>query len=280
LRVELKFIHAEKPVAESKQTAVNPFWVRTSLWGLQSRASALLFFWASIGGGIACCVGGFWNRRLILVGSASLGVAVIYRFAVRWVDRHGNWSSRRRGRFHLVWAFGVLVVFGGTAAFAVFRLMIVDHYQASQDAMYPTVPTGSRFIALRYPYRDVSEVQRGDIVVFFRRDRGEADAYIWRVVGLPGDIIQMTADGVVVNGQPLKHEKIRTERDFTIFRETNGAAAYDVAYKTRPPRRTLPKPAGKVAPNHVFVLGDNRSFANDSSKFGSIPFDAIVAKKW
>ncbi len=204
----------------------------------------------------------------------------MYWLPLRWVDRHGDWASRRRGRFHLLRALGVLAVLGGAAVFAVLRLIIFDFYQAPQNGMYPTIPAGSRFIALRYPYRDISEVRRGDIVVFSRRDRGDASIYIQRVVGLPGDIIEIVGDRIVINGQALKHDQIRTDGDLNVVRESNGGAEYELAYKQKLPKRTLPKPPVRVPPNHVFVLEDNRSAAHDSSEFGSIPLDAIVAKKW
>jgi signal peptidase I len=233
-----------------------------------------------IAGGIACCVGGVWNWSLFLIGAGSFVVALVYWLVLRWVDRHGDWSPRRGGRFHLLWTSILLVVLGGVAVFAVLRLIVFDFYTAPQDGMYPGVPAGTRFVALRCPYRNVSQVERGDIVVFSRRDRGDAGIYIWRVVGLPGDLIQIVGDNIIVNGHALKHDKVRTDRDSIIFRETNGTAEYEIAYKEKLQKRALPKPVVKVPPNHVFVLADNRQGAHDSSEFGSIPFEAIVAKKW
>src|ERR1039458_4731785 len=129
---------------------------------------------------------------------------------------------------------------------------------------------------------------RGDVVVF-RLPKDTSTDYIKRVIGLPGDRIQMI-DGVVnINGEPLKHERaadfIETEegtRDAPVkrWKETlpnrvsyyaldlvdNGFADNTQVYM--------------VPPDHYFMMGDNRDNSTDSrfSQVGMVPFENIIGR--
>jgi signal peptidase I len=83
---------------------------------------------------------------------------------------------------------------------------------------------------------------------------------------------------VSINGSELKRERVRQEASKVIYRESNGAAQYEVAYEEgekidQPPARLT------VPPNQVYVLGDNRLDANDSRYFGPVKFETIIARK-
>jgi signal peptidase I len=134
-----------------------------------------------------------------------------------------------------------------------------------------------------------AEPERGDVVVFKLPTDNETD-YIKRVIGLPGDSIQMI-DGVLhINGTAVKREKIAD------FVETgrNGVESATTRY-----RETLPNgvsydtldlgPNGywddtqvyKVPPGHFFMMGDNRDNSQDSrvlDHVGYVPFENLVGK--
>jgi signal peptidase I len=156
----------------------------------------------------------------------------------------------------------------------------VGYYQILQNGMYPGLPSGSRLLALRKPYRGSAGVSRGDIIVFDQLFKGNSYKFIWRVVGLPGDTVDITPDSLVVNGERLRGEESRKEGSLVIYREKNGKAVYEVAYDTQPPPAPLPNQTLTVPEGHFFVLGDNRDHAVDSRYVGPIPFEAIVGKKW
>ena len=68
-----------------------PFWIKLSLWGLESRASAMGFFWLSVAAATACGVYGFWDGRFFF-GLVWFGAALLYWLTIRWVDRYGSWE--------------------------------------------------------------------------------------------------------------------------------------------------------------------------------------------
>jgi signal peptidase I len=134
-----------------------------------------------------------------------------------------------------------------------------------------------------------AEPERGDVVVFKLPADNETD-YIKRVIGLPGDSIQMIGGVLHINGTAVQREKIAD------FVETgrNGVETTIARY-----RETLPNgvsydtldlgPNGywddtqvyKVPPGHFFMMGDNRDNSQDSrvlDHVGYVPFENLVGK--
>lgn len=168
----------------------------------------------------------------------------------------------------------------GFTSLVVLRLFFFNYNTIPQDGMYPGMPAGSRFITRRNPYRNIHDVKRGDVVVFTRGTNNGTNKYIWRVVGLPGDLVEVSNEAVSLNGQALKHETVRKEGQYLIVREWSGDASYEVAYNQTLDRSEPPPIASmKVPSDHLFLLGDNRYMAEDSTFIGPVPFSSVVEKK-
>ena len=173
---------------------------------------------------------------------------------------------------------GVIIM--GFASLVILRLFFFNYNRIPQDGMYPGMPAGSRFITKRNPYHNIQDIKHGDVVVFTRETNNGTYQYVWRVVGLPGDLVEVSNEAVRLNGQALKHETVRKEGQYLIVREWNGDVSYDVAYNQMLDRSEPPPIASmKVPGDHLFLLGDNRYMAEDSTFIGPVPFASILEKK-
>jgi signal peptidase I len=132
-----------------------------------------------------------------------------------------------------------------------------------------------------------SPPQRGDVVVF-RLPRDDSTDYIKRVIGLPGDKIQVKEGLLYINGQPVKRELIGTFKDDettgTLGKRWRETLPNGVSYDTRDltengaldNTRIYEVPTG-----HYFMMGDNRDNSQDSrvlSAVGYVPFENLIGK--
>ena len=117
-------------------------------------------------------------------------------------------------------------------------------------SMEPTLFSGEYVVVNRLSYR-LGSPRRGDIIVFhFPRDPKEE--YIKRVIGLPGDEVEVRNGTVYINGQPLDENYLKVK--------TNYIGSWVI-------------PEGQL-----FVLGDNRNNSSDSHDWGTVPLDYVVGK--
>lgn len=134
-----------------------------------------------------------------------------------------------------------------------------------------------------------SEPTRGDVVVFKLPKDNETD-YIKRVVGLPGDAIQMINGVLHINGTPVKRERLQDVMEddgsgrvvpVKVYRETlpNG-----VSYETLDLTDNGfydNTPVYNVPAGHYFMMGDNRDNSADSrvlSQVGYVPYENLIGK--
>lgn len=175
-------------------------------------------------------------------------------------------------------AVSVLVTLGFVSLVAA-RFLVFNYSRIPQDGMYPGIPKGSLVFSWRHPYQTAAEVKRGDIIVFTRTQDGAEYKFIWRVIGLPGDKVEIDGESVLINGLPLQRKRLRQDGDVIIYSETSGAASYEVAYPVDGDTTDQPKSSLIVPQNSFYVLGDNRFNAFDSRFIGPIAFDSIVERK-
>jgi signal peptidase I len=125
---------------------------------------------------------------------------------------------------------------------------VVARVRVENVSMQPTLKPGQFVLVHKLAYR-LGEIQHGDVVVFHFSPEED---YIKRVIGLPGDHVEIQDGLVSVNGYALRETYIHAPPLY--------AGAWDV-------------PAGKV-----FVLGDNRNQSSDSHTWGFVPIENIVGK--
>jgi signal peptidase I len=122
------------------------------------------------------------------------------------------------------------------------------------QSMEPNLHTDQRLVVEKVSYR-FHGPRRFDIVVLKLPDQGE-ELLIKRVVGLPGETVEIRDGRVYINSEAL-------DEPFTA--EETRSRRYE--------KITVP-------PLHVFVMGDNRNRSNDSRSFGPVPIDDIVGRAW
>jgi len=136
------------------------------------------------------------------------------------------------------------------------NLLLAQATRVYGQSMEPNLHTDQRLVVEKISYSHWwpgRGPQRGDIVVF--RVNPHSELLIKRVIGLPGDRVEIRAGQVVINGVTL-----------------------DETYLTQPTNGDY-GPID-VPPLHLFVLGDNRAFSNDSRAFGPLPLDAVIGRAW
>ena len=118
-------------------------------------------------------------------------------------------------------------------------------------SMQPTLYAGDMVLVNRLAYK-FGQPERGAIIVFKYPPEPTQTPYIKRVIGLPGDKIQIAGGQVTVNGQVL-------------------VEPYIAAQTSRGGEWTVPE-------NSLFVMGDNRNNSSDSRAWGMVPFGNIIGK--
>lgn len=214
--------------------------------------------------------------------------------------------TRRRGllaRF-LSSSFGTLVV--ALLAALLVRSLAFEPFSIPSGSMKPNLLVGDYLFVSKYSYgysrhsfpfgivplRDRvldGPVERGDIAVFKFPPNPDTD-YIKRIVGLPGDRIQVVDEILHVNGEPVGREPLGEARDtdrhgvahtFRVYRDTLPGGASWRVYESTPDGPLDNTSVYEVPEGHYFAMGDNRDHSSDSRILGSvgyIPAENLVGR--
>jgi len=130
------------------------------------------------------------------------------------------------------------------------------------------------------------EPQRGDVVVFALPSNDSID-YIKRVVGLPGDDIQVMRGRLFINDEIVPRELVDTTeitkdsgetQSVKLYVETLPGGIEHHIYEETDHERLDNTPLYTVPEGHYFVMGDNRDNSNDSRYWGTVPEENLVGK--
>lgn len=207
-------------------------------------------------------------------------VVAAYRSAARRRDDFvpGPWN---RGIVYLaVFLFGHVFVLGLAAHMT--RSGLIETFKVPSASMLPTIVPGDRFFAdKRAGHAGERKIRRGDIVVFvYPNDR--TTMFVKRIIGLPGDKVDIEGTRVTVNGTALGHEELHDLGDPSLnplladhvaIRESGDGIAYTVLWQKQGEHASL---ALTVPNGQVFVLGDNRDASHDSRHFGVLPLADVT----
>jgi signal peptidase I len=151
-----------------------------------------------------------------------------------------------------------LVELGETVLPAIVIAVLINLFLAQATRVYgssmePNLHTDQRLVVEKVSYR-LHGPRRGDVVVLRLPERGP-ELLIKRIIGLPGETIEVRNGTVYINDQPL-------EEPYTV-RSANGSYGPTI-----------------VPEGNVFVMGDNRGASNDSRVFGPVPLERVVGRAW
>jgi signal peptidase I len=123
---------------------------------------------------------------------------------------------------------------------------VAQAFRVQGTSMEPLLRDGDRILVNKLVYR-MGVIERGDVVVFWY-PRDPSTSFIKRVVGRPGDRVEIRSGKLWVNGVEMKEEYLADA-----FRDTDHLRAVDVRQ------------------GYYFVLGDHRRSSNDSRSWGQVP---------
>ncbi|QDP40157.1 signal peptidase I [Radiobacillus deserti] len=156
------------------------------------------------------------------------------------------------------------LVIAGLLAFIV-RTFLFTPIVVDGPSMLPTLENGDHMIVNKFTYL-VGEPDRFDIVVFHATAKKD---FIKRVIGLPGEHVEVRDETLYIDGEIVKEPFLDTEKNSL---KQNDVFTFDFTLED------LPGNYSEIPPEHVLVLGDNRSNSTDSRLLGLIPYDQIVGE--
>jgi signal peptidase I len=195
------------------------------------------------------------------------------------------------------------LLFSALFAFFCFRWVVIEPFVIPSGSMMPTLLINDHIFVSKWSYglrRPFvgghfwlwSMPRRGDVVVFV----GVEDPSIFmikRVVGLPGETIEIGGDGEVsVNGRTLARRELNVDEaakrrlvdttvlvdqyaDYRVFENDIGEHRF-LSFKS-PLSTDLPRRV-QLGPRELFVMGDNRDHSQDSRFWGALPLDNLVGR--
>ncbi len=138
--------------------------------------------------------------------------------------------------------------------YLVISTTMITHAKVPTGSMIPTIEVNDHLVINRLPYY-FNEPKPGEIVVFHQEDE-----LIKRVIGVPGDTLDIQDGDVYINGNILDEPYLAKPHS------TNSFMVEDIKFPIQIPK------------DMYFLLGDNRNNSEDSRYFGMIHRDAIYAK--
>ncbi len=128
---------------------------------------------------------------------------------------------------------------------------VIQNFRVEGMSMEPNFHDGQFLLINKLAYR-LGEPARGDVIVF-RYPLDPSRDFIKRVIGLPGETVEIRNGQVLINNQPISDPA------------TVNNANYNMAPVT-------------LGPEEMFVLGDNRPNSSDSHSWGTLPTDHVIGK--
>jgi signal peptidase I len=181
------------------------------------------------------------------------------------------------------------------------RAFVVEAFQIPTGSMIPTLDVGDHIFVSKFAYAigipftnlkiaKLGAPKRGDIIVFKYPPDQSVD-FIKRVVGLPGETIEVRHNEVFIDGRPMPREFLPTPcnpkegdsevddslRPCEVWLEHLDGKSHQVHQFVSRTDASEYRPH-KIPPDHYFVMGDNRDNSRDSRVWGFVPYELVKGK--
>lgn len=173
-----------------------------------------------------------------------------------------------------------------------FKSSFIANYTVPTGSMRPIIEIGDKLIVdkmaynLRIPFTDISlyefgKPQRGDVVVF-ESPYDSSETFVKRLIGLPGDLIEVENGVIAINGKPVEVDLdgamslTDIVKNGGLYKETLNGKTYTV--RRIPNCIRMPSVQVRVPQGQYFMMGDNRCESKDSRRFGFIAEKKIWGK--
>lgn len=202
------------------------------------------------------------------------------------------------------WPRSLAALAGSLLLICTIRWALIEPYVIPSESMVPTLLVHDHIFVnkfaygFRLPFAETYLIyfappKRGDVVVF----RSVDDSHVFlvkRVIGLPGDDIQLKDDRLYVNGAGVptlpmsdveqsqvledwtKEARVSAIDGYEMFNETLGEKTHPVFRDKF--TREAESPKVKVPPGNLFMSGDNRDHSADSRTFGFLPLNHVLGR--
>jgi signal peptidase I len=221
------------------------------------------------------------NFPLILLSACLVGTAIWVIYTLFLSSRNDFVIENVRSLLPVLWVVLIL------------RSFIVEPFQIPSGSMIPTLKVGDFILVNKFTYGlrlpvwrtkvlDISDPQRGDVMVFFPPN--ESRYFIKRIVGIPGDRIQYVNKKLIVNGQAIEYSNSLKLNQEIVSTENLNGVKHQVRVESHDVVRFHLKDGMKleqgivVKPGHYFMMGDNRDRSEDSREWGQVHESRIVGK--
>lgn len=145
-----------------------------------------------------------------------------------------------------------------------FRTYVAQSYYIPSGSMLPTLQINDRLLVDKISYH-FTKIERGDIVVFDPPAKLHSkDAFVKRVIGLPGDLVEVKNGKVYINGKMLPENYVAEAPQYIWTKTKSSSSDFT-------PDRIIPQ-------GNYLVLGDNRNDSLDGHYWGFVPKDRIIGK--
>lgn len=197
------------------------------------------------------------------------------------------------------WPNALFLFFFPLMLFFSFRWLVLETFVIPSESMVPNLFIHDHILVQKYVYGVKplmgdgwlvrwSEPQRGDVVVF-RYPENRDVFFIKRLIGLPGDKIEVQGMNLKVNGELLELEaiekpeseisfRVALQGDASYYREKLGDKLHFVRFESGETTRVGEPQVFEVPEDGYFVMGDNRYNSQDSRFWGKVPKNLLVGK--